>query len=312
MTRATVLIPTHDHGRTLWYAAKSVLAQSVEDLELFIVGDGVGDETREVVAELGRGEPRVRFFDRPKGPRHGEIHRHAALDAARGEIVCYLSDDDLWLPDHVATLEEQLAETDFTHTLSLWVDADGTLKAGITRDLAAPRVRREVLEGRKADISLSCAGHTLALYRRLPHGWRTTPAGIPTDVYMWQQILAVEGCRAGFGARPTCLRFPSPRRSGWPIELRTEELERWWKRIQDPAWRAGFEREVAEVLVRDHAARRLELRTLRAEQERLEAALQRYREASLLSLARERLAHSRVARTLRRWAGGARGDRGAR
>ena len=94
MTLATVLIPTYNHGSLLRYSVASALRQTVRDLEIFIVGDGVPDATREIVAELQH-DPRVRFFDNPKGPRHGELHRHAALRQASGEIVCYLSDDDL-------------------------------------------------------------------------------------------------------------------------------------------------------------------------------------------------------------------------
>src|SRR6185437_15846190 len=97
-TAATVLIPTHDHGRTLLRSVPSALAQTVSELEVFVVGDGVPDETRELMTELAAADNRVRFFDNPKGERHGEAHRHAALQEARGEIVCYLSDDDVWLP----------------------------------------------------------------------------------------------------------------------------------------------------------------------------------------------------------------------
>src|SRR5215210_721750 len=70
---ATVLIPTHDHGPLLLHSARSALAQTVEEIEVFISGDGVPEVTREIVSELKRDE-RVRFFDHPKGPRHGEIY----------------------------------------------------------------------------------------------------------------------------------------------------------------------------------------------------------------------------------------------
>ena len=113
---ATVIIPTHDHGPMLLHSARSALAQTVEEIELFIVGDGVPEVTREIVSELKRDE-RVRFFDHPKGPRHGEIYRHAALQEARGEIVCYLSDDDLCFPEHVACMRRLLSSADFAHAL---------------------------------------------------------------------------------------------------------------------------------------------------------------------------------------------------
>ena len=109
MPVATVVLPTHDHGPLLRLSLGTVQEQTVEDIEIFVIGDGVPDETRELVAEIARGDPRIRFFDNPKGPRNGEIHRAAALAGARGEIVCYQSDDDLWCPDQVAELRDLLS-----------------------------------------------------------------------------------------------------------------------------------------------------------------------------------------------------------
>ena len=44
MTTFTVVIPTHNHADTLSYAVRSVLWQTCQDFELFIVGDGVTDK----------------------------------------------------------------------------------------------------------------------------------------------------------------------------------------------------------------------------------------------------------------------------
>ena len=103
MTDATILIPTYRHAALLPYAVRSALAQEDASIELFVVGDGVEDDTRAAL-EPFLSDRRVRFFDLPKGERHGELNRHAALAEASGRIVCYLSDDDLLLPGHVATM----------------------------------------------------------------------------------------------------------------------------------------------------------------------------------------------------------------
>ena len=52
LVRATVLTPTHDHGALLGHSLRSALAQTVENIEVFVVGDGVNDDTRAVVEEL--------------------------------------------------------------------------------------------------------------------------------------------------------------------------------------------------------------------------------------------------------------------
>ena len=67
----------------------SVQAQGIEDIEILIIGDGVDDSVRSAVERLQAADARIRFFDFPKGPRNGEIHRDGVLRQARGRIVCY-------------------------------------------------------------------------------------------------------------------------------------------------------------------------------------------------------------------------------
>jgi GalNAc5-diNAcBac-PP-undecaprenol beta-1,3-glucosyltransferase len=251
-TAATVLVPTHDHGVTLVYSVRSALAQTIGDLEVFVVGDGVPDMTREVMSELTASDERVRFFDNPKGPRHGELHRHAALQEARGEIVCYLADDDLWLPDHVEQLRVLLADADFAHTRPLWIDIRGHPHPWLV-DLERP-FYRELLLGGENRIPLSCGGHTAELYRRLPDGWRTTPAETHTDLFMWQQILAAPDCRAVSGSRPTVVHFPSPARSAWSTDERLAELDAWARRLDEPGLESALSAQLAEDLASEAQA----------------------------------------------------------
>jgi GalNAc5-diNAcBac-PP-undecaprenol beta-1,3-glucosyltransferase len=252
LTLATVLVPTHDHGPTLLRSVGSALAQTVEDLEVFVVGDGVPDVTREVMAQLTAADERVRFFDNPKGPRHGEIHRHAALQQAGGEVVCYLSDDDLWLPEHVEHLRALLADADFAHAFPLWIDTEGRPHPWLV-DLERP-LYRDLLLGGQNRIPFSCGGHTLELYRRLPAGWRTTPGGTFTDLYMWAQILSVPGCRAVSGSQPTVLHFPSPARHEWSVDERLAELDSWSRRLADPGLRFELFDRLAEGLAAEAQA----------------------------------------------------------
>jgi hypothetical protein len=248
---ATVLIPTHDHGPTLLRSVRSALAQTVTELEVFVIGDGVPDVTRELMAELTAADQRVRFFDHPKGPRHGERYRHAALQEARGEVVCYLCDDDLWLPGHVEHLRELLRESDFAHSLPFWIDPTGAIHP-LRVDLSLPHFRALFLSGENR-IPLSHAGHTLELYRRLPEGWRTTPDGTYTDLYMFQQILAVPGCRVAAGAKATVVNLPSPERRGWTLDERVAELDRYAARLAEPGFAAELTEQVTAAMAADAA-----------------------------------------------------------
>ncbi len=240
--RATILIPTHDHGPTLEHALKSALAQTVRDIEVFIIGDGIPSEHRPLVESLARSDPRVRWFDHPKHERRGEPYRHAALQEARGDIVCYLCDRDLYFPDHVQYMLHLLGGADFANTFSLHVRSGGEVMA-FPVDLALPAYRELMLGGTNR-VAFSCAAHTMDAYRRLPHGWRTTPAGLPTDLYMFQQFLAQPWCRAASGHLPTVLTFPSPLRPDWTPAQRVAELERWSRRLATVAGQTALRLEL--------------------------------------------------------------------
>ena len=195
MPEATVLIPTFDHGPLIRHALASAQGQTLRDIEIFVVGDGAPAVTREIVERAAAGDPRIRYFENPKGERHGERHRHRALGEATGRIVCYLSDDDLWFPDHVATMAELLTEADFAGGMQGRFHPDGWIY-GQACNLALRQYRSPKTKlGIK--LGLSSGAHTLAFYRRLPEGWRPAPPDVFTDQYMWRQILRHAGlpCR---------------------------------------------------------------------------------------------------------------------
>jgi len=256
MPVATVILPTHDHGPTLRCSIRSVQEQTVEDLEIFVIGDGVPDITRELLAELAGDDSRIRFFDNPKGPRNGEIHRHAALQEARGEIVCYQADDDLWGPAQVEELRGLLAEADFAYTVALDVapDASAFLRLAV---VGSGGIRAHMHRGTNF-LPLSVVGHTAAIYRSLPYGWRTTPRPTPTDLYMWQQFLELPGIRVAGSSRPNVVHFADPARRDWTPAQRVAELERWSAFLAGERWRE----ELLPALWRraERATRRLERR----------------------------------------------------
>jgi len=239
---AAIIVPTHDHAATLDLAVRSALEQTVAEVEVIVVGDGVGDDTREVMAGLSDADPRVRFLDLPKGPHHGEVHRGTAVGSTAAEIVCYLCDDDLLLPDHVESMIGLLRDADFAHSQNGHLDPDGDWHHYFA-DLESPQCRAWIMEPGQNVISLTGTAHTVAAYRRLPHGWRTTPPGHWADHYMWQQFLAEPWVRAVTADRVTALQFPSHMegREDWAPERRRAELEQWLDAIKGGAGRARLE-----------------------------------------------------------------------
>jgi glycosyltransferase involved in cell wall biosynthesis len=237
----SVFLPTHTHASTLPYAVHSVQRQGVADLEILICGDGATDEVRATVAELQRGDPRIRFFDLPKAPGRGELNRDFVMRQAKGEIVCHQNDDDLWLPRHLQVLEEALTDADFVGAMQVNVDPDDKVR-GYYFDLAREEFVGPWLEWEPNRLGAwACDGfgpifvaHRREAFLRLPEGWITTPVGLPADQAMWHRFIRQPWCRAKFLRWPIALHFGSPERHHWSPEQRADELRRWSEIVERP------------------------------------------------------------------------------
>jgi glycosyltransferase involved in cell wall biosynthesis len=234
---ATVIIPTFNHGLTLELAVRSALAQSVP-VEVYIVGDGVPDANKPAIRDLVAGDPRVTFFDHPKHESRGEPYRHAAIAAARGRIICYLCDRDIWLPDHVAGIDEMLRDADFCHSLPLHIFPGEDLRF-YALDLQIP-IHRYTMVNLWNRIPLSCAAHRRDFYHELEDGWSSTPQGELTDWHFFKKFVRRRDCRAVSGVTPTALTFPTGPRPGWTDDRRLAEMEVWHGRIASEASRQAL------------------------------------------------------------------------
>ncbi len=237
---ATVILPTTgDRAPVLRHSISAIQRQSVQDLELFIIGDGVDDTARALITTIAAQDQRVRFFDHPKHARRGELYRHEALQQARGQTVCYACDRDLLLPHHVRTHADLCRQYNLVYTLALAIERDNNA-AFVRRSFFGALDDTATTPGRPipptlnpAAIQLSAVSHSLAAYRQLPAGWRTTPAGIATDQYMWEQFLEQPWCRAFSSADATLLYFKRGDHPGMSSAERGRELDFWVDRITD-------------------------------------------------------------------------------
>lgn len=103
MPRVTAVIPTFGRPQLVCRAVRSALAQTMTDHEIIVVIDGDDPATREALATIG--DPRLRWISHD-GKRGAGQARDTGAEAAAGEWVAFLDDDDEWLPEK---LERQLA-----------------------------------------------------------------------------------------------------------------------------------------------------------------------------------------------------------
>jgi len=140
----SVITPTYNRADLLAEAISSVLQQSYRDLELIIVDNGSTDHTRTIVDSFR--DPRIRYFYQgnsgsPVSPRN------RGFSKARGDIICTLDSDDVWLPEKLCL---QVAEflrcpsVGLVYTDCFLMDGSGRIR-GLYSDYHPPH-QGDVLE----------------------------------------------------------------------------------------------------------------------------------------------------------------------
>lgn len=95
-----MVVPVHDGRRFLPAALASIGAQTFPPLEILVVDDGSTDGSGEMAAGFAGVTLR-------RQPQSGVASaRNAGIAAARGDLIAFLDQDDLWTPEK---LEKQVA-----------------------------------------------------------------------------------------------------------------------------------------------------------------------------------------------------------
>lgn len=92
----SVLVPVYNSAKYLTEALDSILAQTLDDLEVVCVDDGSTDESPAILDEYAAKDPRVRVFHRANAG--AAAARNFALGQVRGKYACYIDSDDFIEP----------------------------------------------------------------------------------------------------------------------------------------------------------------------------------------------------------------------
>src|SRR5947209_1576391 len=128
--QVSVVIPTRNRPEMLSAAIDSVLAQTFTDYEIVVVINGPDNAATPKTFEAAAGCRIVRI------ERAGiATALNAGIEAAQGEWIAFLDDDDLWEPKRLE------AELDFADTAAADVVFCNIIKFDEARSLAEPPLR---------------------------------------------------------------------------------------------------------------------------------------------------------------------------
>jgi glycosyltransferase involved in cell wall biosynthesis len=105
--RVSVIIPSYNTAPLIAACLDSVFAQTFQDFEAIVVNDGSPD-TPELEKALGPYMDCIVYIKQENKRAAGA--RNNAIRQARGEFVAFLDSDDTWMPDHLSTQMQLIAD----------------------------------------------------------------------------------------------------------------------------------------------------------------------------------------------------------
>jgi glycosyltransferase involved in cell wall biosynthesis len=91
----SVIIPIYNDALYIQEAIRSVLSQSIEEIEIIIINDGSTDDFEEKIGCFN--DPRIRIIKQINSG--AAAARNNGIHNAKGEFLSFLDADDIWAPN---------------------------------------------------------------------------------------------------------------------------------------------------------------------------------------------------------------------
>lgn len=260
----SVLIATYNKAGTLRCAIESVLWQTFEDLELWVIGDGCTDNSGEIVESFN--DPRVHWYNLPENTGYQSEPHNEGLRRAQGRYIAYLNHDDVWLPNHLEVLVELIEQTkaEFAYSIMEWVLRYAEDYPDIPRYPHAPRPpeasatlhRREIVE----TIGYWRPPQQTLAVPRADYFRRAQFAGMRFELAPRLTVLKFGGTSGGYSAVGDQPEYMESIRSDPDFAHKQlgQMLARAYARLESPTTPRDFIRQVAEAVRRALVKRRID------------------------------------------------------
>ncbi|MDY7223905.1 glycosyltransferase family 2 protein [Halalkalibacterium halodurans] len=113
MAKVTVILTSYNKPNTVGAAIESVLSQSFQDWDLWIMDDASNEETQQVIDSYML-YPNVYYYnsqvkdeERHKSTRYATLINEA-ISRSTGDYLCYLTDDNYYLPERLQKMVQYL------------------------------------------------------------------------------------------------------------------------------------------------------------------------------------------------------------
>ena len=144
--RVSVAMATYNGGKYLREQLDSILAQTIQDLEIVVTDDCSTDNTWDILQEYANKDKRFRIYRNEKNLGFKK-NFEKVIGLCKGEFIALSDQDDIWLPHHISFLLENIGDKMIACGNAELMNSDGELM-GITLDYseALDRLPKDEME----------------------------------------------------------------------------------------------------------------------------------------------------------------------
>ena len=115
--KVSVVIPVYNTEAYVEQTLRSIMGQTLRDIELIVINDGSTDGSLSVLERIATGDDRIRLYTQPnKGLSET---RNAGIDRARGGFIYFMDSDDLLGRDALRHCHEECERHKLTSLSSM-------------------------------------------------------------------------------------------------------------------------------------------------------------------------------------------------
>lgn len=118
----SIVTATYNASQLLRFAIQSVIDSSYLNWEMLIIGDHCTDDTEELVSSFH--DPRLIFRNLEKNSGQQATPNNLGISLAKGEYLCLLNQDDMFLPSHLSQMIEIFRTQDLDIALARYAIVD--------------------------------------------------------------------------------------------------------------------------------------------------------------------------------------------
>lgn len=120
----SIALATYNGSKYIQEQLDSVLAQSMDNFEIIICDDCSTDNTMKILQEYSTKDGRIHIYSNSANVGFKKNFEHI-LSLCRGEYIAFCDQDDIWEPNHLEILYNNIGNNDCIGANSLIIDKNG-------------------------------------------------------------------------------------------------------------------------------------------------------------------------------------------